>query len=203
MAKIAANQRKEQTGDSMIGLGLTNNSMSSRGEVVRRSNASTTRTRRKNTSNSNGLRRKDRTRTCGLEMEHIRWAALVFFASFLLFAAVLFLYLRPRNPQYGTLDSERYVRAKAVRDAALSGEKLGGRKCSKGKNDSGKPGLRANKAEYSIQYLDPRQLPPLPGQPKEPYTFGKGNKHSGIKFKGTADDDWQAGANANSREHGD
>ena len=90
-----------------------------------------------------------------------------------------------------------------MRDAALSGEKLGGRKRSKGKNDSGKPGLRAKKAENGIRYLDPRQLPPLPGQPKEPYTFGKGNKHSGIKFKGAADENWQADANANSREHGD
>jgi len=41
-----------------------------------------------------------------------------------------------------------------------------------------------------MRYLDPRQLPPLPGEPIEPYK-GKGRKGG---FRGEGDDEWIADA---------
>lgn len=49
-----------------------------------------------------------------------------------------------------------------------------------------------------MRYLDPRQLPPIPGQRDEPY-FGKGSKEG---FRGDGDDEWQADAKSGRRNHG-
>mmetsp|Transcript_56542 Transcript_56542/g.120088 ORF Transcript_56542/g.120088 Transcript_56542/m.120088 type:complete len:537 (-) Transcript_56542:2125-3735(-) len=151
------------------------------GDAIRRTNANVKRTKRKNKTAKNGDAsiRKGRKGNRRLQDERNRRAALVIFASLVFFAAVLYLYLR--KPHYG-IDTERYMRAKALRDAALSGEKSGGKR-----NGSGKPG--------HMRYLDPRQLPPLPGQPGEPY-FGKGRKGG---FPGKGDDEWQADAKANEK----
>ncbi|KAL7542664.1 hypothetical protein ACHAXR_011979 [Thalassiosira sp. AJA248-18] len=163
--------------------------MASNGDVIRRTNVPTTkRTRRKKyVDNDNASRKKDRTKKRRLEEERNRRAALVFFASFVFCVAVLFLYLRPRRPHYGT-DTERYARAKSLRDAALSGD------------DSGKPNLRLrnSKGPNGVRYLDPRQLPPLPDEPEEPY-YGKGRKGG---FQGMGDDAWKADAQSKHRQTG-
>jgi hypothetical protein len=168
---------------------------SSNGDAIRRTNASKKKTTRTNyiVNGDNTSRRKDRRkRNRRLQEERNRRAALVFFASFVFIAAILFLCLRPRQPHYGSVDSERYARAKALRDAALSGGEMmiGGLKGTKKWNSySGKPDfLRNSKGPNGIRYSDPRQLPPLPGEANEPY-FGKGRKHH---FRGDGDDEWQA-----------
>ena len=169
---------------------------SSNGDAIRRTNASKRKTTRTNyiVNGDNTSRRKDRRkRNRRLQEERNRRAFLVFFASFVFIAAVLFLCLRPsRQPHYGSIDSQRYARAKALRDAALSGgeKMIGGLKGTKKWNSySGKPDfLRNSKGPNGIRYSDPRQLPPLPGEANEPY-FGKGRKHH---FRGDGDDEWQA-----------
>ena len=145
--------------------------MSSYGDVIRRTNVSATtkRTRRaKDANKGDSSRRKGRRRNRRLEEERNRRAALVVFSSFLLFATVLFLFLRPKEAHLG-IDSERFARAKVLRNAVLSGDK------------GGKP-------TSTMRYLDPRQLPPLPGEPSERYN-GKGRKGG---FSGAGDDEWQA-----------
>lgn len=47
-----------------------------------------------------------------------------------------------------------------------------------------------NGIDGKMRYLDPRQLPPLPGEPDEPYK-GKGRKGG---FRGEGDDEWKADA---------
>eukprot|EP00585_Thalassiosira_rotula_P002800 CAMPEP_0196148568 /NCGR_PEP_ID=MMETSP0910-20130528/27977_1 /TAXON_ID=49265 /ORGANISM="Thalassiosira rotula, Strain GSO102" /LENGTH=535 /DNA_ID=CAMNT_0041411297 /DNA_START=77 /DNA_END=1684 /DNA_ORIENTATION=- len=155
--------------------------MPSDGDVKRRTNAK--RTKRKNAANdSDAARRKDRKKQSRrLREERNRRAALVFFASSLFFVAVLFLYLRKskKQPHYHGSDTERYMRAKAVLDAARSGKTL---------DDTRKGG--GSSSVKSMRYLDPRQLPPLPGEPSEPYS-GKGRKGG---FPGEGDDAWQSDA---------
>ena len=62
------------------------------------------------------------------------------------------------------------------------------------KNESGKKmrhkiiGLRTGDLDGTMRYLDPRQLPPLPGEPDEPYK-GKGRKGG---FRGEGDDEWKS-----------
>jgi len=94
---------------------------------------------------------------------------LVFFASFTTVGIILFLCLRSPSE----VKSDHHMRYE------------GG---------SGKPGLRKDTtANYEgMRYLDPRQLPPLPGHPLEPY-FGKGRKGG---FRGEGDDEWQSNADA-------
>ena len=50
-----------------------------------------------------------------------------------------------------------------------------------------------------MRYLDPRQLPPLPGEPKEPYP-GPSRKQHG--FTGDGDDDWVSVAESLSKHMG-
>jgi len=167
--------------------------MPSNGDAIRRTNVK--QTKRKNAANANNgdaSRTKDRRRrNRRLQEERSRRAALIFFASFVFFAAV---YLR--KPHYG-IDSERFIRAKALRDAVLSGEKFGGRKPRKGINESGKALLLKTKDTNGMRYLDPRQLPPLPGEPSEPY-YGEGVKGG---FRGEGDDEWQPDAKSNINHH--
>jgi len=169
--------------------------MSSNGDAIRRANVSKKRIPRKTAVNGDASRRKDSRRVRRIREERNRRVALIFVASFMFFAAVAFLYLRPKKKHYGS-DTERYVRAKALRDAALTGtgDKIGDRKRKiGGGNGSGKPGLRKVKGPNDMRYLDPRQLPPLPGQANEPY-YGKGRKGG---FHGKGDDEWKSDAKSN------
>lgn len=123
--------------------------------------------------------------------ERNRRAVLIFVAPFVFFAAVTFLYLRPKK-KHGA-DTERYIRAKALRDAALTGTgdtiRAPKRKTNTGVgNDSGKLGLRKAQGPENMRYSDPRQLPPLPGEDSEPY---HGKKRRG-GFHGDGDDEWQS-----------
>ena len=99
----------------------------------------------------------------------------------------------------GLQDKQRFQRAKALRDAVLNkggkfvGRLRGGKESSysvakdKAAKRGGKNGMR---------YLDPRQLPPLPGAPRESYK-GKGNKY---EFEGSGDDEWEEGAKKSTRK---
>lgn len=167
------------------------------GDAIRRTNAKRTKPRKNGAAAGDGgsaARRKERRRAARrLREERDRRAALTFAASFVFLVAVLFLCLR--KPRRGETDTERYLRAKALRDAALSGRaSVGDWAPRKGRreNDKGEPG--------KMRYLDPRQLPPLPGQPAEPY-FGKGPKHG---YPGEGDDAWVADAESShsARRHG-
>lgn len=96
------------------------------GDAVRRNTVAKKRKTRKDVGNGDATRSKDRRRKRRLQEERYRRVALVFFASLLFFAAILFLCLRPKKGKvYHGVDFDRYARAKALRDAALSGEEGG------------------------------------------------------------------------------
>lgn len=143
--------------------------MSSNNEdLIRRTKVSTKRVRssRRDDSNGNGdsLRRREVRRSRRrLRGERNRRIALVLFASIIFVAALFFLRLQ-------------LSRNVSSRKAKYRGGKLGLRKV--GGNDG------------TMRYLDPRQLPPLPGEPIEPYK-GKGRKGG---FPGEGDDEWIADA---------
>ena len=170
--------------------------MVANGDAIRRTNVSAKRTRRKASDLSNGngkksssRRKESSSRKRRHEEDRNRRAALVFSASFLLCAAILFLYLRPKKPynSFHGIDTERYARATAL---------IRGRNKKSNNNDSGKPGRdKANGARY----LDPRQLPPLPNETSEPY-LGKGRKGG---FTGMGDDEWQSDAESKYRKAGE
>lgn len=158
-------------------------------DVIRR--ARKTKDTRAADADHDALRRKERRRARRLREERNRRATLVCISSFALVAIALILFLRPGRPKYG-IDSERFMRAKALRDAALSGWKPSAhnRGGKVRKNESYQRGGRKVKDLDGMRYLDPRQLPPLPGEDSEPY-MGKGRKGG---FRGQGDDEWQADA---------
>ena len=152
------------------------------GEVVRRPNVSKKPVTRADYG-GDSTRVKDRRRRRYLREEHNRRVALICVASFLFFATVLFLHIRPRRKHKG-IDTLRYEHAKELRDAALSGGKLG-----KGRHRGEKHVLNNPLNVGGMRYLDPRQLAPLPGEPNEPYNT-KRRKANG--FRGLGDDEWQS-----------
>ena len=127
---------------------------------------------------------------------------LAFLASFVFFSMIYFLFIRPKI-SYNGLDSERYARGKALRNAALlsmsQGDSNGIDSSSNGSSNKKVRGGKQLKQKENIggmRYLDPRQLPPLPGEPSEPYD-GHGKKHG---FRGDGDDEWQADSKSNPRQ---
>ena len=141
-------------------------------ELIRRTKVSTKRINNKRDEDSS--RKKEHRRIRRLHVESNRTFALVFVASLIFSTALLFQHFRTQKKQ-GRRVTERYERAKALSDVIHRG---------------GKNGLRAVKDLGGMRYLDPRQLPPLPGEPDEPYT-GKGKKGG---FHGFGDDEWKAEA---------
>ena len=104
------------------------------------------------------------------------------------------LFLRHGKQRSFPVESERFERAILLRDSALKSGKSFLRKAqTKIENASRR---HPNKHEYDLKkkfqgmrYLDPRQLPPLPGELTESYVHAKGEKrHHG--FTGDGDDDW-------------
>jgi len=174
--------------------------MASNGDAIRRANVSKKRSARKNTVSDDASRRKDRRRVRRIREKRNRRAALIFASSLMFFAAVAFVCFRPKKERFGP-DTERYIRAKALRDAALAGtsNKISEYKRESGvKNDSGKLGLRKVKDFENMRYFDPRQLPPLPGEESEPY-YGKGRRGG---FEGDGDDAWQSDTKSSIRDRG-
>ena len=114
-------------------------------------------------------RRKKSSQRRSREENNNHKIVLVFLASFTTVGIILFLFLRSPSE----VKSDHHMRYE------------GG---------SGKPRLRKDTTvNYEgMRYLDPRQLPPLPGHPLEPY-FGKGRKGG---FRGEGDDEWQSNADA-------
>jgi hypothetical protein len=157
---------------------------SSNGEVVRRPNVSTKRVKRID-YDGDSTRIKDRRRRRHLREERNRRVALVFVSSLLFLSAVIFLSLRPTK-KHRDIDTLRYERVKGLRDAAaLSGGRLG-----KGLH-RGKMSIQNNSLNVGgMRYLDPRQLAPLPGEPREPYKAKRRTKG----FRGLGDDEWQSDA---------
>lgn len=101
----------------------------------------------------------------------------------------------------GLQDKQRFQRAKALRDAVLNkggkfvGRLRGGGKKSSHSGTKDKTATRGGK-NGGMRYLDPRQLPPLPGAPRESYK-GKGDKYG---FDGTGDDGWEESAKKSPRK---
>ena len=160
--------------------------MSSETEVIRRkgSRKVTKSTRQQNGDSSKGRRNKRR---------DARNKQLTLILSALAAVILLFLLLRgAKKDRIAGLNSDRFERAKALRDAALKSGKSFLRKTTK-KIDSvtrphrGRKDYDLKKKFKGMRYLDPRQLPPLPGEPKEPYA---GRKHPQRGFSGDGDDDW-------------
>ncbi|KAL7531345.1 hypothetical protein ACHAWF_003728 [Thalassiosira exigua] len=172
----------------------------SNGDAVRRPNASTRRVAGKHDignggQNGDSSKRRDRARRRRLqEVERNRRSAIVFLASFLFFLCVILLLLR--RPKKHGRDHERFERAKALRDAAVSGN---GDEKKKKKGDGprrwgwGWGNVKLEPPKFNkrgMRYMDPRQLPPLPGEPSEHYNGKNPQKH----FRGEGDDEWQAEA---------
>lgn len=141
---------------------------SSNDDLIRRSRVSTKRIKsQRNGSHSNedaSARKEFRRNRRRLRGARNRRIALALFAWIIFIAAVFFLRLRTSR----TNESGRKARRRG-----------------------GKPiGLRSGNDLDSIgmRYLDPRQLPPLPGEPDEPYK-GKGRKGG---FRGEGDDGWKS-----------
>ena len=137
--------------------------------------------RRRKVANGNGTsssssqhhrkeRRKKSSQRHSREENNNHKLVLVFLASFTTVGIILFLFLRSPSEVNSDNQHMRY------------------------EGGSGKPGLRKDTTvNYEgMRYLDPRQLPPLPGHPLEPY-FGKGRKGG---FRGEGDDEWQSNADA-------
>lgn len=164
--------------------------MPSETEIVRR-NKGTTREVKKSTRQENGDSSKRGRRN---KRRDARNKQLAFISSGVgLFILFLYILLRRGKKIPNGLDSDRFARAKALRDVAFSSGKSFLRKtATKLENVSRR---NRNKAEYDLKkkfkgmrYLDPRQLPPLPGEPREPYPgVGRSKQHG---FTGNGDDDW-------------
>ena len=147
-------------------------------DVIRRANAKKRRNAVETNADAEARRQKlrERRRRRRREEARRRRAVLAWCAGpSLLLALVAFLCTRPRDGAEG----RRGPRAKALRDALLSG---GGSRKQNAREPS------------SMRYLDPRQLPPIPGEPDEPY-LGKGKKGG---FRGEGDDAWEAEAKLSS-----
>ena len=120
-----------------------------------------------------------------------------------IFAILLLLWLASGGKSsaggdVGLLDTQRFQRAKALRDAVLNkGGKFVGRIRGGGKKIpyKGEKDKTARGGKRGMRYLDPRQLPTLPGAPRESYK-GKGDKHG---FDGTGDDEWEESAKKSTR----
>merc|ERR1719356_1169214 len=103
-------------------------------------------------------------------------------------AIVIILFVSGGRSAKGPYGTHRFQRAKALRDAVVNrgesfvGRISGGRQTTvrSARSGTGKPG-------YGMRYLDPRQLPPLPGEEREQYR-GKGRKHG---YEGDGDDSWE------------
>lgn len=138
-------------------------------DLIRRTKVSTKRTksRREDSDGDSSRRIEPRKNRRRLRSERNRRTALVLLAWTIIFAvaaAVFFLRLRTSKNESGTTPKHR----------------------------GGMPlGLRTgNGLVGTMRYLDPRQLPPLPGEADEPYK-GKGRKGG---FRGEGDDEWKADA---------
>ncbi|KAL3796675.1 hypothetical protein HJC23_009975 [Cyclotella cryptica] len=106
------------------------------------------------------------------------------------------LLVRPGKRRHVGIDSGRFARAKALRDAAFKSgngflrktkEKLSSTLNKKHKHSKNKSQYDLKKKFRGMRYLDPRQLPPLPGEPSEEY---HGERHAQRGFVGDGDDDW-------------
>mmetsp|Transcript_32625 Transcript_32625/g.64921 ORF Transcript_32625/g.64921 Transcript_32625/m.64921 type:complete len:546 (-) Transcript_32625:116-1753(-) len=169
-------------------------------DVTRRTNATKKSKKREDSEkDANKKIRRSRRREARQRQRIITIVAFVF--SFVL----LYSATRPKRSSNIGIDSARYQRGKALREAAL-------RKMSVGKdNAEGAISFFRNKmrgakkkatdaldgvktTSAGMRYLDPRQLPPLPGEPDERYE-GKGKK----RFRGVGDDEWRSEAASNPR----
>ncbi len=149
--------------------------------MVRRPNVSTRRVKRADyDGDSTRIKDRIRRRDQGRE-ERNRRVALIFVSSLLFLSAVLFLSLCPTR-KHMDIDTLRYERVKGLRDTvALSGGRQG-----KGLH-RGKMDIHYNPLNIgNMRYLDPRQLAPLPGEPREPYKAKRRTKG----FRGLGDDEW-------------
>ena len=165
-------------------------------EIVRRNKGATKKDKIKRSSVEleNGDSSKDGRRNRRRDIRNRRLFFL--FAAAGLLVLLSSLLLRPGKRQYVGIDSERFARAKALRDAAFKTGKTFLRKSKetlssatsrkKHKHNKSKSQYDLHKFE-GMRYLDPRQLPPLPGEPSEDY---HGEKHSQRGFVGDGDDDW-------------
>ena len=167
--------------------------MSSETEVVRR-NKGTTRKVKKSSRQQNGDSSKGTRRNRRRDARNKQLALNASIVGLLLLFLVLVL--RRGKNRSTELTSDRYARAKALRDAALQSGKSFLRK-TKTKLENAthrnrrKPEYNIKKKFKGMRYLDPRQLPPLPGEPKEPYKDTRDREHRRNGFSGNGDDEWQ------------
>lgn len=174
-------------------------SMSKDSDAIRsrKTNASTSidRVKKKiaNESSSRSRTRKGRKSRRRQDEERSQTVACLVMAAFT--AIVIILFVSGGRSTEGSYDTRKFQRAKALRDAVVNkGESFVGRisggrktmKTQKRRADSGKPGLSED-LNNGMRYLDPRQLPPLPGEERERYN-GKGRKHG---YEGDGDDAWE------------
>jgi hypothetical protein len=163
--------------------------MSSETEVIRRNNKGAKAKVKKSTRQNGDLTKQGRRN----KRRDARNKQLALILSTIGLIVFLFLILRGRHQRIIGLDSERFARAKALRDAAVSSGKTLLRKTSKTLESVSRQAhhgrhhydLKGEKVQ-GMRYLDPRQLPPLPGEPREHY---KGRNTRG-SFRGDGDDDW-------------
>lgn len=167
--------------------------MSSETDVVRRNKGTTRKSNKSSIALENGDSSKRGRRNRRRDSRNRR-LIFIFLISGLLTLALMLL-LRPRKSSIG-FDTDRFARAKALRDAALkSGNSFLRKTKDKLEDLTEKQRRRRNNSAFldlkkkfkGMRYLDPRQLPPLPGEPAEPYRGGK-KQHRG--FRGDGDDDW-------------
>lgn len=167
--------------------------MSSESDVVRR-NKGTTRKAKKSSRQPNGDSSKGGRRNRRRDARNKQLAVNASIVGLVLLFLVLVL-RRGKNRSI-ELNSDRFARAKALRDAALQSGKSFLRKTkTKLENAShrhrGKPKYDLKKKFKGMRYLDPRQLPPLPGEPKEHYADKRDHEHRSHGFSGNGDDEWQ------------
>jgi hypothetical protein len=215
--------------------------MPSDSDVVRRAKGATKRTTRR-TADTNGDSTKKVRKNRRLESRRRR-VALTAIASVVCFTLVYaILFRRGNSSGIGNSDTERYVRAKALREAAVRGGVGGGggqhghselphhespkhqphehkrphhelpqhrehhehQSHQRREHHSVHGAPSDDKADVLVpakvngmRYLDPRQLPPLPGEPNESY-HGKGKR----AFRGMGDDAWVATADSKTQPRG-
>jgi hypothetical protein len=159
--------------------------MSSETEVTRRNKGSAHKSKKSTRQENEGDNSKQGRRNRRRDARN-KQLALIFSTAGLMFC-FLYVLLRRGTSHIG-LDADRFARAKALRDAAIQSGKSFLRKTEKALENSprhGKP-YDLKKKFKGMRYLDPRQLPPLPGEPKERYN----SRNKKGPFRGAGDDDW-------------
>lgn len=159
--------------------------------TIRRTTGSKKRLKRRNTDDG-GTGKSGKRR----HIEKRRRQIIVCSLSTIFILSLVYRTIRPSKLQNG-IDSERYTRGQALKNAYVNNLRKGaGNKVEESPIHAEKERIGTIPKNIGGRYLDPRQLPPLPGQPKDHYS-GHGKEY----FPGEGDDEWQTDYKSNPRQH--